>query len=117
MRRKNYTIHDPAPPYVPTSIVLLAFRPSRRSAGPRHCRKHRPQSFLSTPGNPVQPVDEDIKPITVGTWPYDQVFRTEETKDEVPDEFVKRFSPEEAESKVAEFSPTSGLLHLSYFFI
>src|SRR5262249_53774149 len=54
--------------------------------------QHRPKSFLSTPGNPVQPVDEDIKPFAVGTWPYDQVFRTEGTEDEVPEEFVERFS-------------------------
>ena len=43
--------------------------------------KHRPKPFLNTPRNPIQPVDDYIKPFTVGTWPYDQVFRREEADD------------------------------------
>jgi hypothetical protein len=32
-----------------------------------------------------------IKPFTVGTWAYDQVFHPEEADDEVPEEFAERF--------------------------
>ncbi len=65
--------------------------------------QHQPKSFLSTPANPVQSVDESIKPFTVGTWAYDQVFRREEADDEVPEEFADRFSPEEAQRNIADF--------------
>ena len=64
--------------------------------------KHQPKSFLSTPGNLVQPIEEDIKPFTVGTWAYDQVFRREEADDEVPEEFADRFPPEDAQRNIAE---------------
>jgi ATP-dependent exoDNAse (exonuclease V) alpha subunit len=65
--------------------------------------QHRPKSFLSTPSNPVHSIDEGIKPFTVGTWAYDQVFRREEADDEVPEEFAERFSPEEAQRNISDF--------------
>ena len=58
--------------------------------------QHEPKSFLSTPENPVRAIDDAIKPFTVGTWAYDQVFRREEADDETPVEFADRYSPEEA---------------------
>ena len=65
--------------------------------------QHEPKSFLSTPANPVESIDENIKPFTVGTWAYDQVFRREEADDEVPEEFAERYSPDEAQAKIADF--------------
>src|SRR5262245_27439128 len=47
--------------------------------------QHRPKPFLSTPSNPVSPIDENVKPFTVGTWAYDRVFRQEDADDEVPE--------------------------------
>lgn len=68
--------------------------------------QHEPKSFLSTPDNPIRSVDEGIKPFTVGTWAYDQVFRREEADDEVPEEFAERYSPESlAEKELTDFSP------------
>ena len=65
--------------------------------------QHEPKSFLSTPENPVRAIDDAIKPFTVGTWAYDQVFRREEADDEVPVEFVDRYSPEEAQRNISDF--------------
>ena len=65
--------------------------------------QNNPKSFLSTPDNPVQEIDEDIKPFTVGTWAYDQVFRREEADDDVPEEFAERYTPKEAQGNIAEF--------------
>ena len=65
--------------------------------------QHEPKSFLSTPENPVRAVDDAIKPFTVGTWAYDQVFRREEADDETPAEFADRYSPEEAQRNISDF--------------
>jgi exodeoxyribonuclease V alpha subunit len=82
--------------------------------------QHQPKAFLSTPGNSVSPIDEGINPFTVGTWAYDQVFRREDADDEVPEEFAERYSPQEAQSNIAEFfadlAPPSSLVffYLNY---
>jgi hypothetical protein len=78
--------------------------------------QHEPKSFLSTPASPVQSVDESIKPFTVGTWAYDQVFRRDEADDEVPEEFAERFSPEEAQRNIADFFSDLGAPSSFVFF-
>jgi hypothetical protein len=42
--------------------------------------KHQPKEFLATDKYTIEPIDEPIKPFTAGTWPYDRVFRREETQ-------------------------------------
>src|SRR5262245_60519467 len=65
--------------------------------------QHMPKSFLSTPQHRIRAVDDAIRPFTVGTWAYDQVFRRGEADDETPEEFAERFSPEEAQRNIANF--------------
>jgi hypothetical protein len=38
-----------------------------------------------------------------GDLGHDQVFRREETEEDVPEEFAERFSPQEAQTNIAEF--------------
>src|SRR5262249_48828681 len=53
-------------------------------------------------------------------WAYDQVFRREDTEEDVPEEFAERFSPQEAQTNIAEFfadlAPPSSLVffYLNY---
>ncbi len=63
-----------------------------------------PKSFLNTKRVQIRPISEAISPYTAGTWPYDRVFRrAEDAAEGTPDEFVERFTPDEAVSNIEDF--------------
>lgn len=65
---------------------------------------HEPKEFLHTRRVQIDPIAEKIDPCTAGTWPYDRVFRRAEDADEgTADEFLERYTPDEAVQNIKSF--------------
>jgi len=82
---------------------------------------NEPKEFLNTEKVRITPIPEKIPCCCSGTWPYDKVFRqAEDAPDDTPDEFLKRYDPEEAVYNIKEifgelkFGKSIGFYYLNY---
>lgn len=80
---------------------------------------NEPKDFLNTKKVRIAPITEKIPCCCSGTWPYDKVFRrVEDAPEYTPEEFVERFSPEEAMANISEtFGQVKEGKSLAFFYL